>query len=275
MKKIVAGIAVGFAIFTFMAAYTSGLFFDGDFYRFHILLYAVTFAAIMYLMIQKKAVFPSGIWLPFIMCLVYILPLWLSAASIKGTMEQIMRWTSYGCFLLLIYHYARERLRRQFLHYAFQGIGLLIVFAAFGGLYGLIDFKDIVQYMKDERLSILGLRLAGFFQYANTFAVVIAAFLLYHLMVLIKESGKTSRNGALQNGVSLAFAAFPLVAYGTALLLTESRGAWLMLGVAWVLGLFLIKWRQQVDYILLSIVTGAASLLVYRNLVSELRGTET
>lgn len=275
MKRTVfTGFAFSFTLFMFMAVYTSGLFFDGDFYRFHLLLYAVTFASLVYLMITnmltnkvtnmatkpaKAALFPSGIWLPFVMCLVYILPLFFSAVSIKGTFEQMMRWTSYGCFLWLVYHYARETSRRKHLHYVFQVTGLFIVFGAFGGLYGLIDFKDIVQYTKDERLSILGLRLAGFVQYANTFAVIIAAFLLYHLMALVKQ----------QMRIPL-FTAFPLVAYGTALLLTESRGVWLMLAVAWALGVFLLSSKERIVYILLSIITGIASLLVYQKLVQDL-----
>lgn len=268
MRKLLPiGAAIGFAVFLIYASYRSGLFFDRYWYKPHLLLY-VAFLAWMLAAFFRRSRFAPLQWhtlLPFGMGALYFLHLSVPTESVQGTIEQAMRWISYGSFLVLFAAFSRQSASRVLLHYAFAAVGLFVGFGAFLGMYGVIDFKDIVQVTQDERLSSLGMRLAGFFQYANTFGAVMGAFLLYHLV----HVARLGAGSGFRSTASAMLHIGPLIPYGTAIMLTESRGAWLSLALGWLLGFALLRSEQRMRFTVYSAVTGCMAAIAYGGIVRD------
>lgn len=268
MRKLLSiGAALGFAGFLMYASYRSGLFFDRYWYKPHLLLYVAFMVWLLAVILKRgrSAPLPWHTLLPFGMGALYLLHLSVPTESVQGTIEQAMRWFSYGSFFVLLLAFSRQPAFRVWLHYAFSAVGLFVGVGAFLGMYGVIDFQDIVQVTQDERLSSLGMRLAGFFQYANTFGAVMGAFLLYHLVCLARQ--ETDR-GFLHTASALLLIA-PLVPYGTAIMLTESRGAWLSLAIGWVLGFLLLRSEMRLRFASYSALTGCLAAVAYGGIVRE------
>ncbi|WP_138227204.1 O-antigen ligase family protein [Paenibacillus algicola] len=97
-----------------------------------------------------------------------------------------------------------------------------------------------------------GLRLTSVFQYANTYAAFLMAF-LFAAVFFITSSRKA---------YAQAFHSFMLVPIIVSLLLTLSRGGLVMLPVAFVLLLLFLKPAQQILWMVHLGVAGAASLLI-------------
>lgn len=259
--------AIGFAIFAMIAAYRRGLFFDKDFYSMQLLLFGATLAYLTctFLFHRKvpiKPLYSLESLLPFIICITYALLLAVQPESVLGTWEQLLRWISYGCFLFLIMQYAKSALHLKLLHTGFIGLGLFILAGAWLGFYGVINFPDIVVHLQDERLSIQGMRLSGFFQYANMFAAVMSAFLLYQIITVVTQHS----NGWL-NKISLQL---PLVPYITAILLTESRAAWLMLFISWLLGWIVMPSYNRRDFLVKSMIALIGAGWAYRQIINNM-----
>ncbi|WP_249900988.1 O-antigen ligase family protein [Paenibacillus sp. PK3_47] len=97
-----------------------------------------------------------------------------------------------------------------------------------------------------------GLRLTSIFQYANTYAAFLMAFLFVAVFALIRSK---KWYGTLTHG-------FMLVPIIVSLLLTLSRGGLVMLPVVFILLLLFLKPAQQILWILHLAVSGIASLVV-------------
>ncbi|MGZ4164928.1 MAG: O-antigen ligase family protein, partial [Tumebacillaceae bacterium] len=252
-------LAALFAAFFMYAAYHRGLYFEQDFTPLHVLLDACGLLVLLYLWLRGEVRSYIGLFALFLMGGVYLLPLLFTRVSVGGTLEQIMHWGSYATWLLLVYLFAKRVADRRLLHGVFGAVGLFIGLGMFAGFYGLFSFQDLYLISQDERFTALGVRFSGFFQYANTFAIVMGAFLLYHLVHLAKENRKWATS----------LIAAPLVMYGVAILLSESRGSWLVLGVGWLAGLWVLTATERRRYLLLTLLLGCAVLLAYQNFVSE------
>lgn len=132
-----------------------------------------------------------------------------------------------------------------------------------GGLVGW--FSNTVRggkYLDAVMTDSNGLRLTSIFQYANTYAAFLMAFLFVAVFALIRSK---KWYGTLTHG-------FMLVPIIVSLLLTLSRGGLVMLPVVFILLLILLKPAQQILWIIHLAIAGIAALAVTNPLTTL--GTE-
>ncbi|UQZ32825.1 polymerase [Paenibacillus sp. PK3_47] len=147
--------------------------------------------------------------------------------------------------------------------YAIVGFGLLNWLGSWklaGSLVGW--FTDTVvsgRYTHAVMTDSNGLRLTSVFQYANTYAAFLMAFLFVALFALTRSR---KWYGTLGHG-------FMLVPIIVSLLLTLSRGGLVLLPVVFILLLLFLKPVKQIIWIVQLGVAGIASLLII-NPVTEL-----
>lgn len=160
-------------------------------------------------------------------------------ASVLGTVHEALRFAAFGAFALALDRLAARdgnfsRRMTTLLHL----FGLAAASAAIAGWLGWFGYPSFVMVSGDERLSVLGVRLGGFFQYANACGAFMAA-------LLILQWTAAARAGRPVRAAWTACAAAPA---GIALLLTESRGALLAFAAAVILSLALLRGRERAGF---------------------------
>ncbi|KAI7262264.1 hypothetical protein KC345_g9475 [Hortaea werneckii] len=132
-------------------------------------------------------------------------------------------------------------------------------------------FSDAVQvgkYTDAVMTDANGLRLTSIFQYANTYAAFLMAFLFVAVFALVRSK---KWYGTLTHG-------FMLVPIIVSLLLTLSRGGLVMLPVVFILLLLFLKPAQQILWIIHLGISGLGALVItspLTNLGTELSTTFT
>ncbi|AWX58617.1 hypothetical protein AB432_027845 [Brevibacillus brevis] len=253
MGRVISLISViAISLLFIYTPYLRGLFFDSDFYLIEGIL-AVLFLINVVGQIGKN---PRQAILPYL--IVFFIPLThllslTNAATTSGAFDNLFRWLAYtSMFVMLVWAKQADESTRleQVYSTVFQLTGIWVSFFAVFGMWGFVEFKDLM----------LAERLTGTFQYANTFATVICAFWLYALVVLTKKN--------LPIWSTILFS-LPLVAYGVGLLHSYSRGSLLVFPLAWFIGLLLLKGKGQITYIIYSALSGAASFIVFRQITTQ------
>ncbi|WP_127594772.1 O-antigen ligase family protein [Paenibacillus lautus] len=192
----------------------------------------------------------------------YILSL-ISAASHVLAMNMVIINCIYAIMFIIGLYVLSDKMGNRIIQattmtvaYLIVGFGLLHWFGQ-GTTAGAITkwFSNTVQYgtyahavMTDSN----GLRLTSVFQYANTYAAFLMAFLFAAVFFVT-----TSRKWYGQ-----AFHSFMLVPIIVSLLLTLSRGGLVMLPVVFVLLLLFLKPAKQLLWILYCGIAGVASLII-------------
>lgn len=156
--------------------------------------------------------------------------------------------------------------------YFIVGFGLLNWLGSWkfaGSLVGW--FSNTVRegkYLDAVMTDSNGLRLTSIFQYANTYAAFLMAFLFVAVFALVRSK---KWYGTLTHG-------FMLVPIIVSLLLTLSRGGLVMLPVVFILLLLFLKPAQQILWIIHLGISGIAALVVtspLTNLGTELNASFT
>lgn len=201
--------------------------------------------------------------------LTYLISLF-NAASHTLAMNMVIINYIYVVMFILGLYLLRDKLSNRIIQntimtvaYLIVGFGLLHWFGQ-GKTAGAITkwFSNTVFngiYTNAVMTDSNGLRLTSVFQYANTYAAFLMAF-LFAAVFCITISRKW---------YSKAFHSFMLVPIIVSLLLTLSRGGLVMLPVVFVLLLLFLKPAQQLLWILYCGIAGIASLLISKT-VTEL-----
>ncbi|RAR42400.1 O-antigen ligase family protein [Paenibacillus sp. MDMC362] len=192
----------------------------------------------------------------------YILSL-ISAASHILAMNMIIINCIYAIMFIVGLFVLRDRLGNRIIQNTFMAVAYLIV--GFGLLHWFGQGKAAGSIAKWFSNTVLngtytdavmtdsnGLRLTSVFQYANTYAAFLMAFLFATVFFVT-----TSRKWYSQ-----AFHSFMLVPIIVSLLLTLSRGGLVMLPVVFVLLLLFLKPAKQLLWILYCGIAGVASLII-------------
>ncbi|MBO2945523.1 O-antigen ligase family protein [Paenibacillus sp. F411] len=180
--------------------------------------------------IMRSAVMPL-LLLSIMMTAAYGFHLISGPVSVQGTQREMLHWSLCAAAGLTAWRLSRTEGGRSWLRMAWHGTGAVLCGSALLAVYGVLELPDAILRTADPAISAAGARLGGLLQYPNTFGAVMAAFLLERLFAL---------PGALQRRTGLgreAAALLPLLPYAAALLLTESRGAWLAAALAAAAGL--------------------------------------
>ena len=217
---------------------------------------------------QRDLISAAAILLP----LTYALSL-VGAASQYMAMNMLFTQFTYAAiFITSIYLLKLKRLNLTIqlavlaIAYLIVGFGLLNWLGSWklaGSLVGW--FSDAVtggRYGDAVMSDSNGLRLTSIFQYANTYAAFLMAFLFVALFALVRSR---KWYGQLIHG-------FMLVPVIVSLLLTLSRGGLVLLPVVFVLLLLFLKPVQQILWILNLVIAGVSALLITNPLTTL--GTE-
>lgn len=207
---------------------------------------------------QRDLIVVAALLLP----LTYALSLF-GAASHYMAMNLLLIQSMYIAVFIIAFYLLKQKQLNVVIQNAVLAISYFIVMfglsnwlggAKFaGGLVGWFsntvrDGKYLDAVMTDSN----GLRLTSIFQYANTYAAFLMAFLFVAVFALIRSK---KWYGTLTHG-------FMLVPIIVSLLLTLSRGGLVMLPVVFILLLILLKPAQQILWIIHLAIAGIAALAV-------------
>lgn len=194
--------------------------------------------------------------------LTYILSL-INAASHNLAINMIVINCIYAIMFIIGLFVLRDRLGNRIIQNTIMAVAYLIV--GFGLLHWFGQGKAAGSISKWFSNTVLngtytdavmtdsnGLRLTSVFQYANTYAAFLMAFLFATVFFVT-----TSRKWYGQ-----AFHSFMLVPIIVSLLLTLSRGGLVMLPVVFVLLLLFLKPAKQLLWILYCGIAGVVSLII-------------
>lgn len=201
--------------------------------------------------------------------LTYILSL-ISAASHSLAMNMIIINCIYAIMFIIGLYVLRDKLGNRIIQNTIMAIAYLIV--GFGLLHWFGQGKTAGAIAKWFSNTVLngtythavmtdsnGLRLTSVFQYANTYAAFLMAFLFAAVFF-----ATTSKKWYGQ-----AFHSFMLVPIIVSLLLTLSRGGLVMLPVVFVLLLLFLKPAKQILWILYCGIAGVASLIISKPVTEQ------
>ncbi len=194
--------------------------------------------------------------------LTYILSL-ISAASHSLAMNMIIINCIYAIMFIIGLYVLRDKLGNRIIQNTIMAVAYLIV--GFGLLHWFGQGKTAGAIAKWFSNTVLngtythavmtdsnGLRLTSVFQYANTYAAFLMAFLFAAVFFATKS----------KKWYGKAFHSFMLVPIIVSLLLTLSRGGLVMLPVVFVLLLLFLKPAKQILWILYCGIAGVASLII-------------
>ncbi len=202
-----------------------------------------------------------SVWV-LLLPITYILALF-GAASHSLAMNMVIIQSIYTVMFIVGLFLLRDKLANRVIQIAIMAIAYIIV--GFGLLNwfgqgkfagklvvwfsnGMLNGKYTDAVMSDSN----GLRLTSVFQYANTYAAFLMAFLFAAVFFLIKSR---KWYGQLIHG-------FMLVPIIVSILLTLSRGGLVMLPVVFVLLLLFLKPAKQILWVAYIGIAGIASLAI-------------
>ncbi|MDL1162460.1 O-antigen ligase family protein [Yersinia pestis] len=201
--------------------------------------------------------------------LTYTLSL-ISAASHVLAMNMVIINSIYAMIFVIGLYTLRDKLGNRYIQNAIMIVAYLIV--GFGFLHWFGQGKTAGAIAKWFSNTVLngtythavmtdsnGLRLTSVFQYANTYAAFLMAFLFAAIF----------RITASRKWYGQVFHSFMLVPIIVSLLLTLSRGGLVMLPVVFVLLLLFLKPAQQLLWILYCGIAGISSLLISKSVTAQ------
>ncbi|WP_160327764.1 O-antigen ligase family protein [Paenibacillus sp. 32O-W] len=251
-----------------VAMFRSGLYFDTAFYRIGMMLSAAGALAACGMAWRlarlkgrlsgerRKAALShyAAAAGPLGVSALYALSLLRGPASWQATIEQGLRWSAYAGFLLVVLMFLEDGRFRLWLAASLQLAGALLAAGGLAGWFGWMQHPGMVMLSGDERLSATGARLGGFFQYPNMYGAAAGAFVLWQLALLVRERGIAAS----------AWSACTAPFCFAAMLLTESRGAWLAFAAGWLAGLLLHRSEERLRWLACSGSLAAAGAIGYR-----------
>ncbi|MGW8443652.1 O-antigen ligase family protein [Paenibacillus sp. S33] len=194
--------------------------------------------------------------------LTFVLSL-ISAASHYLAMNMVVVQCIYASFFIITLYALRDRLSNQIIQTAIMTVAYIIIGFGLINWFGqwvlagrLVDwFSSMVsgnRYVDAIKVDSNGPRLTSVFQYANTYAAFLMAFLFAAIFCLMKS--KTWYGKATH--------AFMLVPILVSLFLTLSRGGLIMLPIVFVLLLLFFKPARQILWLLHCAIAGVVSLAI-------------
>ncbi|MEB4783683.1 O-antigen ligase family protein [Paenibacillus jamilae] len=261
---------VGMILFLAWAPFQAALF-NGQMLDFEKPLYwAVIIASILLILgivtyYKKFKLEEQRDWLAVLVLLLpltYVVSL-TAAASHYLAMNMVVVQSIYAALFIISIYLLQDRLGNKIIHNLIMTIAYIIVGFGFINWFGqwVLAGKMVgwfTQYVYQYRYTNAvmtdtnGLRLTSVFQYANTYAAFLMAFLFAAVFCLMKSKlwyGK-------------AIHGFMLVPILVSLFLTLSRGGLVMLPVVFVILLLFFKPARQIIWILHCAIAGVASISI-------------
>ncbi|MEC0093246.1 O-antigen ligase family protein [Paenibacillus macquariensis] len=259
--------AMGLLAMGAICCFQTGIFFASDLYPIvlgvSMISLVLGFSVLIrsYRVWERVTVLPDILVLtcPFLLMILYGIHGFSQPLSAQGTFVEFLRWGCYGTVAVMAYYVGCKKEGRTFLKIGWHGMGLFLSLSAIFDIYGLVNIPHNIVYTLNPGISATGARLAGMLQYPNTFGAIMAAFLLERLFALAPLMQKRPSTWQVLLGI------LPVAPYAAALLLSESRGAWLAAGVASAAGLVLER-RRLTPPLVLAAAPCLGAALLYRQL---------
>ncbi|WP_458463600.1 O-antigen ligase family protein [Paenibacillus sp.] len=167
----------------------------------------------------------SVLW-PLAIMSCYALHAWAGSVSTQGSMDEMLRWSLLAMFTLLTAILAARTDGARWLAWGWQKAGGLLVLSGILAVCGVLPLPFGVMRIADPEISSAGARLGGLLQYPNAYGAVVGMYALERLTAAARVMARPVPAGRLIAAV------LPLMPAQAALLLSESRGAWLATGCA-------------------------------------------
>jgi len=230
-----------FCIVSLVFLYTPmkyGLFFDKHIYFWEIII-NVSF------IITIIIFFKNTNWKVFV---IFLIPVFFAISTIGAespfhSLEETLRWTSYASFFAVTFICLIHKPLKPILSLVLYLTASYLAIFGFFNLWGFINFQD----------AILNGRMSGPLQYPNTFGLLMAVGWIFGL-ILVSQNKLPKRH--------LYIYASMLTVLLSGLLLSYSRGVFILVPIVWLLGLILINVKEQVRYILFTLVSSLFSLVI-------------
>lgn len=264
-----------------------GFFFTEEMYSFLTLWFVMCSSVLLYLYIgvgkwRSSAGGASGILravkimliAPLLVLSLYLIHWLREPLSAQGTMNEILRWGLYAGFAFLVCFCLLNQVGRQLIFAAWFILGMFLSMSALLAVCGVVELPFAVAYSHSSAVSVTGARLAGVMEYPNAFGAVMAVFLLERLFAVAAYYERPQKRGdgcvevERREAGSTAAALLrllPLFPYAAALLLSESRGAWLTAACACAA---VLLWKRQLiaPFLAAGAAPVVAAALFYRQL---------
>jgi hypothetical protein len=245
--------------------YTPSVNYEGPIYGAIIFLslVMVIFALLFFNKLTLKG--PQGLF----SLLILLIPLtfWIStlgAASKHNSMFMFYVYLIYAFLFILSIHLTNHPLGRKLIAGGIVLSGSVLVLFGFlnyfgdASLWGLIHYTSTsgeVQstYPLAAEFGASGLRLTSVFQYSNTYAALLIGLFIAMISVVVTA----------KNRYVLILSSLMVIPTLLSILLTFSRGAYVVLPVVAILILILLRFNNQMLFILFSLVAAVAALFLY------------
>ncbi|KXG44550.1 O-antigen ligase family protein [Tepidibacillus infernus] len=226
------------------APYLRGLFFDVDFYWIELGMISIVLLMIFTNMKETKNAFQlPAVWFLLLIPVIYGINVFRAENQLLA-FQQFFRWVMYASIFIGVYLLKEKKWMKDLIWAAFILSTIWIAIFGWLGAYQLVDFRD----------AFLGNRISSVFQYPNT----LGAFLAAGLMSLLIRSTSEKKGFAFSSiGSFLLF---------ITMIFTYSRGAWLFFALIWVIPIFILKFREQLLYLIHSLLIGFGLLFTIEKL---------
>ncbi|WP_238653022.1 O-antigen ligase family protein [Paenibacillus piscarius] len=196
--------------------------------------------------------------------LLYAIHMLRAPLSSLGTLNELLRWGFYGSFAVFAVLVAGSRRGGAWLAAVWHTTGLVISLSALLAVCGGLPLPYAVAYTQSPGVSATGARLGGLLEYPNAMGALMAVYLLERLFAAAYGFKPAAGRMAVPRWLTAARLS-PLFPYTAALLLSESRGAWLAAAIAAAAAL-LPKRHLFVPLLMNGAAPVAAAALLYRQL---------
>lgn len=215
-------------------------------------------------MVEKIFRLPE-IWrvlLPLAMMTYFGLNAWTGSVSRQGSMDEMLRWSLLALFTLLTAILAARTDGARWLACGWQMAGGLLVLSGILAVCGVLPLPFGVMRTADPEISSAGARLGGLLQYPNAYGALVGMYALERLSAAARVLARPVPAGRLIAAV------LPLMPAQAALLLSESRGAWLATGCAAVAAFAVQRRGARLPLLLAMAAPLACAAWLYRQLAA-------
>ncbi|MBT2287219.1 O-antigen ligase family protein [Paenibacillus polymyxa] len=187
---------------------------------------------------------------------------WAGSVSKQGSMDEMLRWSLLVMFTLLTAILAERTDGAHWLACGWQMAGGLLVLSGILAVCGILPLPFGVMRTADPEISSAGARLGGLLQYPNAYGAIVGMYALERLTAAARVIARPVPAGRLIAAV------LPLMPAQAALLLSESRGAWLATGCAAVAAFALQRRGARLPLLLAMAAPLTCAAWLYRQLAA-------
>ena len=198
----------------------------------------------------------------------------IGSHSTQGSLDEMFRWSLLAIFAFLVAVLAWLPHGAGWFKMGWQITGGFLVLSGILTVCGVMPLPFGVMRTADPEISSAGARLGGLLQYPNAYGAVVGMYALERLGAAARVIGWRPPHGVPRSAAQprragqLIAAAAPLMPAIAALLLSESRGAWLATGCAAGCAFALQRRAYRLPLLLATAAPLASAAWLYRQLAA-------